>query len=233
MNNKNHKPIRSFVRRQGRMTKAQTAAFDTLWSRYGVEMDLGLKNRGLLDLNSLFGRKGPKILEIGFGMGEALLVFAQQHPDQDFIGIDVHKPGIGAVLMGIQKLQLTNINLFCGDALDLLNQKIPDNSLDGVHLFFPDPWPKKRHHKRRLIQEPFVELIRTKLKIAGYIHLATDWENYAEQMLEVMTNSNEFINIAGQGRFTPRPESRPLTKFENRGEKLGHKVWDLIFVRKG
>jgi len=221
------RPIRSFVRRQGRMTPGQKKAYDELFQKYGLILD-----EKKLDYKAIFKRQAPVIVEIGFGMGEALLQLAKNHPNENFIGIDVHKPGVGAVLMGIKKDDLHNVKVFCDDAIEILNQKIADESLDGVHLFFPDPWPKKRHHKRRLVSQGFAILIRQKLKLGGYIHMATDWENYAESMLDVMSNADGFINSQGHGQFAKRPESRPLARCEQRGEKLGHQVWDLIFIRE-
>lgn len=225
--NQKLRPIRSFVRRQGRMTAGQISAYDKHWHEFGLEVQ-----EQKLDFTKVFNRNAPTILEIGFGMGEALLQLAKQHPENNYLGIEVHKPGIGAVLLGIEKNDLTNIRVFNADALDVLAHCIADQSLTGVHLFFPDPWHKKRHHKRRIVTENFAQLIRAKLKIDGYIHMATDWEDYAMQMLQVMTDALGFINVAGKGQFIPRPETRPLTRFEQRGTRLGHGVWDLLFLRE-
>lgn len=218
--------VRSYVLRQGRMTPAQREALDTLWGRYGVtpaDTDL--------DLDVLFGRHAPRALEIGFGMGDALAAMAQTHPEQDFLGIEVHRPGVGSLLRQIEQRGLSNVRVMCADAIQMLEQHIPDRSLDAVHLFFPDPWPKRRHHKRRLVQEQFVALLAQKLKPDGVFHFATDWQEYAEQVLDVMSNGARFMNAAGSGKYSPRPDYRPLTKFERRGQRLGHQVWDLIFYR--
>ncbi len=222
-----HRPIRSFVRRQGRMTPGQKAAFDKSWTQYGLNL-----SQGKLDFTEVFQRNADTILEIGTGMGEALLSYAHTHPQYNFIGIEVHTPGIGALLMGIEKQLLKNVRLFNEDAIDILNECIENDALTGIHLFFPDPWHKKRHQKRRIVNENFAELIRAKLKIDGYIHMATDWENYAQQMMSVFSQAPGFINVAGQRQFVPRPDSRPATRFEKRGERLGHGVWDLKFIRE-
>ncbi len=214
--------IRSFAIRIGRMTKAQREAFDNLWDKFGLEIPNKLELRA----------NTPLVLEIGFGMGHALISQAQQKPECDFIGIDVHKPGVGAVLDAIDKHQLKNIRLFCADAVEVLTQCIPDNSLDEVQLFFPDPWPKRRHHKRRLVQPSFAELIRKKLKPNGKFCLATDWEDYAEHMMAILSNAPGFTNAAGEKQFAPRHTDRALTKFEQRGKNLGHGVWDLVFIKQ-
>lgn len=224
---KPHRPIRSYVLRQGRITPAQRGALDTLWIRYGVtpaDTDL--------DLDVLFGRHAPRALEIGFGMGDALAAMAEAHPEQDYLGIEVHRPGVGSLLRQIEQRGLSNVRVVCGDAVQALETRISDNSLDAVHLFFPDPWPKRRHHKRRLVQEQFVELIAQKLKPNGVFHFATDWQEYAEQVLDIMSKAPEFRNAAASGNYSPRPEYRPLTKFERRGQRLGHEVWDLIFSKQ-
>lgn len=219
--------VRSYVLRQGRMTPAQREALDTLWGHYGVN-----PTDTDLDLDVLFGRHAPRALEIGFGMGDALAAMAQAHPKQDYLGIEVHRPGVGSLLRQIEQQGLSNVRVMCADALQILEQHIPDRSFDAVHLFFPDPWPKRRHHKRRLVQEQFVALIAQKLKPNGVFHFATDWQEYAEQVLDVMDNAPGFMNFAGSGNYSPRPEYRPLTKFERRGQRLGHQVWDLIFYRR-
>lgn len=221
-----HKPIRSFVRRQGRISAAQKKALEKEWPVYGIDL-----TETHIDFATVFHRQAPTILEIGFGMGEALLELAEKHPENNYIGIDVHAPGVGAVLLRLAKKNLTNVRLFQADAIEVLNQAIANESLSGIHLFFPDPWHKKRHHKRRIVNENFAALVYAKLKRDGYIHLATDWENYAEQMLDVMSNAVGFINAAGNSKFIPRPETRPITRFEQRGERLGHGVWDLLFVK--
>ena len=219
------RPIRSFVLRQGRLTDTQQRAIDTGMPLFGV-----VYAEQCLDLNQLFGREAPKILEIGFGMGESTASIAQSHPGQDFLGIEVHTPGVGSLLRQIQELGLSNLRLIQHDAVEVLQHMIADASLDGVHIFFPDPWPKKRHHKRRLIQTNFVALLVGKLKPGGYLHMATDWQEYAEWAMEMLQAETQLSNTAPG--YAPQPDYRPLTKFERRGLKLGHGVWDLIFRRK-
>ncbi len=219
--------IRSFVRRQGRITASQQTAIDALLPTYGLN-----PAQGMLDFQSIFNRSAPVVLEIGFGMGQSLLQMAQATPEQDFIGIEVHWPGIGALLNGIEQNQLQNIRVFAGDATEWIQHCIPDASLARILIFFPDPWPKKRHHKRRLIQPKFIALLRQKLKAGGTLHLATDWGDYAMQMMTVISQIDGFINVAGPGEFTPRPNYRPMTKFELRGQSLGHSVWDLLFIKE-
>ena len=218
--------IRSFVRREGRLTKGQERALLELWPVMGVEY-----RDEMLDLNQLFGRDAPIVLEIGFGMGKSLVEMAAAAPETNFIGIEVHRPGVGACLSSAQDAGITNLRLFCHDAVEVLGQMIPDQSIDTLQLFFPDPWHKARHHKRRIVQPAFVQMLRPKLKIGGVFHMATDWENYAEHMLEVMNAAEGFVNTV-EGDYAPRPDSRPLTKFEQRGHRLGHGVWDLLFARK-
>jgi len=218
--------VRSFVLREGRLTKGQQQALDQLWPRYGIE-----RNQGLVDAPGLFGRDLPLVFEIGYGMGQSLLKMAAAEPDKGFIGIEVHRPGVGALLMGVEAEGLTNLRSYCDDAVEVLEQCIPDASLSRVQLYFPDPWHKKKHHKRRIVQPAFVEQVRRALKPGGVFHLATDWENYAEHMMDVMSAAPGWQNQAGAGHFSPRPDWRPETKFEKRGERLGHGVWDLLFVR--
>ncbi|WP_420804647.1 tRNA (guanosine(46)-N7)-methyltransferase TrmB [Tolumonas lignilytica] len=218
--------IRSFVRREGRLTRGQERALQELWPVMGVEY-----RDEMLDLNALFGREAPVVLEIGFGMGKSLVEMAAAAPERNFIGIEVHRPGVGACLSSAQDAGITNLRLFCHDAVEVLGQMIPDQSIDTLQLFFPDPWHKARHHKRRIVQPAFVQMLRPKLKIGGVFHMATDWENYAEHMLEVMNAAEGFVNTV-EGDYTPRPDSRPLTKFEQRGHRLGHGVWDLLFARQ-
>jgi len=221
------RPIRSFVRRQGRFTAAQRDAFDSLWAGRGLEPgDIPL------ELGALFPGCEAFVVEIGFGMGHTLAELAGRSPRTGFVGIEVHRPGVGKLLAMAEERGLQNVRVFCHDAVDVLERRIPDAALDAVLLFFPDPWHKKRHHKRRLVQRPFVELVQRKLKSGGLFHLATDWEDYARQMLEVVESVPGWVNQAGAGCFSPRPESRPLTRFEQRGMRLGHGVWDLLF-RKG
>ena len=218
--------IRSFVRREGRLTKGQERALQELWPVMGVEF-----RDEMLDLTALFGREAPVVLEIGFGMGKSLVEMAAAAPEKNFIGIEVHRPGVGACLTSAQEAGITNLRLFCHDAVEVLGQMIPDQSIDTLQLFFPDPWHKSRHHKRRIVQPAFVQMLRPKLKIGGVFHMATDWENYAEHMLEGMNAAEGFVNTV-EGDYAPRPDSRPLTKFEQRGHRLGHGVWDLLFARQ-
>jgi tRNA (guanine-N7-)-methyltransferase len=185
----------------------------------------------VLDLDAVFGRRAPRVLEIGFGMGDALHVLARERPNWDFLGIEVYRPGIGSFLRGLEDKAITNVRVIAEDAVQVLEHMIPDASLTRVHLFFPDPWPKKRHHKRRLIQPTFVALLARKLVSGGIFHMATDWEDYAHHALAVVSQSDVFRNTASGDGFTPRPSWRPRTKFEQRGERLGHAVWDLVFER--
>jgi len=220
------RPIRSFVLRQGRLTAAQQRAIETAMPRFGVAYA-----PQMLALDALFGRKeSPKVLEIGFGMGDSTAAIAAANPDIDYLGIEVHGPGVGNLLRLIEASGLKNLRLIQHDAVEVLNNMIADGSLDGVHIFFPDPWHKKRHHKRRLIQGPFVNMLCSKLKAGAYLHVATDWQEYAEWVLEVLNAEPLLQNPAAD--YAPRPAYRPLTKFEKRGINLGHGVWDLIFVRK-
>ncbi|MBI5936989.1 MAG: tRNA (guanosine(46)-N7)-methyltransferase TrmB [Betaproteobacteria bacterium] len=217
--------IRSFVLRAGRMGSGQVKALEELGPKFLLPY-----RPEPLDLATAFGRAAPKILEIGFGMGDSTAQIAAAHPDNDYLGIEVHTPGVGALLKRIGELNLSNLRLIQHDAVEVLEHMMPDASLDGVHIFFPDPWHKKRHHKRRLIQPAFVALLVKKLKPGAYLHLATDWQDYAEQMLDVLGHEPELANTA-EG-YVPKPDYRPLTKFENRGLKLGHGVWDLVFIRQ-
>ncbi|MCG7390054.1 MULTISPECIES: tRNA (guanosine(46)-N7)-methyltransferase TrmB [Pantoea] len=218
--------IRSFVRRQGRLTKGQQLALDQYWPEMGVEFQ-----PEPLDLTQLFGRDAPVVLEIGFGMGASLVTMAQNNPQQNFLGIEVHAPGVGACLASAKEANVENLRVMCHDAVEVLEKMIPDNSLRMVQLFFPDPWHKARHNKRRIVQVPFAELVMRKLKLGGVFHMATDWEAYAEHMLEVMNSIDGYKNLSETQDYVPRPETRPLTKFEQRGQRLGHGVWDLMFER--
>ena len=220
------RPIRSYVLRTGRMTPAQQRAHEENWQRWGLAY-----SKHLLDIDQAFGRGGPRVLEIGFGMGQSLVAMAAADPDTNFIGIEVHRPGVGKLLHAMAEQGVSNIRVYCHDAVEVLRDCIPEASLDAVQIFFPDPWHKKRHHKRRLIQPPFVDHLVTRLKPGGVLHLATDWENYAEQMMAVLSATRGLSNTCQPGCFAPRPEHRPLTKFERRGERLGHGVWDLVFTR--
>jgi tRNA (guanine-N7-)-methyltransferase len=218
--------IRSYVLRQGRMTDLQEKAYQTYWNQWGVR-----PGEQRLNLADLFGREAPLVMEIGFGMGASLLSMARRAPEKNFIGIEVHRPGVGKLLAMMAEQEVTNIRIFCHDAVDVLESRIVDNVLERVQVFFPDPWHKTRHHKRRLIQPEFARLLHKKLCVGGQVHLATDWQNYARQMLAVMDETEGFVNVAGSGQYIPRPESRPLTKFEQRGQRLGHGVWDLLFEK--
>lgn len=221
--------IRSFVRRSGRVTLAQQRALETLWPQYGVTAS---KNR--LNLEELFGRTAAKHLEIGFGMGDTLIDMAKTHPENDYLGIDVYRPGVGRLLLQLEAQQLTNVRVFCADAVEVLQYQLAIASLDSVYVFFPDPWPKKRHHKRRLVQAEFVKLLAQRLKSGGYLYLATDCQDYAEQMLAVLESSGDFINSVATNEFAPLalPIERPLTKFEQRGLRLGNQVWNLLYQRQ-
>ncbi len=214
--------IRSFVLRQGHLSKGQERALE----EFGPIFCLPYQAQAL-DLTAAFGRTAPKVLEIGFGMGSATAEIAAGQPETDFLGIEVHTPGVGSLLKLIGEQNLSNLRIIQHDAVEVLEHMIAPDSLDGVHVFFPDPWHKKRHNKRRLIQPKFVQLLVSRIKLGGYLHLATDWEDYAIQMLEVLSAEPGLQNTADG--YAPRPDYRPLTKFENRGIKLGHGVWDLVF----
>jgi tRNA (guanine-N7-)-methyltransferase len=221
-----HRAIRSFVIRAGRMTDAQTTAIDALMPKYGIAFAPQVLTRE----NALKNTSGADwVVEIGFGMGVTTAEIARARPDTQFIGIEVHPPGVGNVLKLIEAEKIENLRIIQHDAVEVLTTMIAENALDGVHIYFPDPWPKLRHHKRRLIQPNFVALLASRLRPGGYVHLATDWQPYAEVMLEVLSAEPALRNTA-QG-FAPKPDWRPLTKFENRGIKLGHGVWDLMFEK--
>ena len=220
------RPIRSFVLRQGRLTKAQASALEKVMPIFGIAYSVQQ-----LDLNAIFNRKdSKKILEIGFGMGETTAYIAKNALDNDYLAVEVHSPGVGSLLKQIDELGLTNLRVIQHDVVEVLRDMIADSSLDGVHIFFPDPWHKKRHHKRRLIQAEFIKKLCAKIKTGGYIHVATDWQEYAEWVLEVLKTESMLVNTAVD--YAEKPTYRPLTKFENRGINLGHGVWDLIFKRK-
>lgn len=218
--------VTSFVKREGRLTKGQQKAIDDFWPTKGVDY-----TPSLINLEDLFGRTAPVVLEIGFGMGKSLVEMAQNEADKNFIGIEVHKPGVGACLAEASEIGVENLRLFEHDAVEVLNHCIANNSLARVQLFFPDPWHKKRHHKRRIVQPEFVQTLRQKLAIGGVFHMATDWEHYAEHMLAVMQAADGYQNQSESNDYVPRPERRPLTKFEQRGHRLGHGVWDLMFEK--
>ncbi|GHB12525.1 tRNA (guanine-N(7)-)-methyltransferase [Salinicola rhizosphaerae] len=223
-----HRGIKSYVLRAGRMTAAQERGLSEVWPQWGLTLDAGRQ-----DLDALFGRTAPRVVEIGFGMGQSLIEQAERHPETDFIGIEVHAPGVGKLLDEADKRGLTNLRVYREDALAVLADCLPEASIDTLQLFFPDPWPKKKHHKRRIVQHPFVERVRTRLKPGGTLHMATDWEAYAEHMAEIMATAPGYTNTAPAetAPFVARPAFRPLTKFETRGERLGHGVWDLIYRR--
>ncbi|MEM6301234.1 MAG: tRNA (guanosine(46)-N7)-methyltransferase TrmB [Pseudomonadota bacterium] len=206
------------------MTPAQERAYEEGWARWGIAFQ-----PQLLDEEQLFRPGTPRIVEIGFGMGQSLLNTAAAHPDRSYLGIEVHRPGVGKLLMGVLAQSLDNVRVMCHDAVEIFEQCLAPKTLDAVHIFFPDPWPKKKHHKRRLIQPAFVELLASRLKATGHIHLATDWEPYAEHMIEVLECAPSLRNRYGAGSYAPRPDDRPETKFEARGRRLGHGVWDLIY----
>jgi tRNA (guanine-N7-)-methyltransferase len=218
--------IRSFVRREGRITPGQKRALEQLMPRFGLEPG------SHLDPVEIFHRQAPLTLEIGFGNGDSLATMAAQAPDTDFIGIEVHRPGVGHLLQELDKQALNNVRIFNEDAVKVLRDCLPDDCLDRLLLFFPDPWHKKRHHKRRIVQAEFIELLARKLKPGGILHMATDWENYAQHMLEVLERAPSFRNCAGAGKYSEKPGYRPVTKFERRGRRLGHGVWDLLFERR-
>lgn len=218
------KSIRSYVVRAGRMTEAQRRAFDTHWPNYGLRLA-----DGLIDPNEVFSRAGEKVIEIGFGMGDSLVQMASSAPETDFIGIEVHPPGVGTLLNNAGAEQLTNLKVYLADANDVLEECFGADSIDRLQLYFPDPWHKKKHNKRRIVQASFVQQIRRRLRFHGIIHMATDWQPYAEQMMETLTDAEGFENCAGPGNYSARPDWRPMTKFEKRGERLGHGVWDLLF----
>jgi len=198
-------------------------ALDNHWDKYCLDPNADY------DFSQVFGRTAPLIVEIGFGSGDSLAKMAAANPDKDYIGIEVHRPGVGHLMLLLDQLGLTNVRIYCHDAIEIIERKVAGNSLAGVHLFFPDPWPKKKHHKRRIVRPSFVELLTRKLQPGGYFHAATDWQNYAENMLEVLSADSGISNTSDTGDYCERPEYRPLTKFEQRGIRLGHGVWDLVF----
>lgn len=217
--------IRSYVIRGGRLTNSQQHALDNYWPKYGID-DI----KAPLDCTTLFGRQAPVVMEIGFGMGDSLLAMARSNPEKNFIGVEVHKPGVGRLLHEIDALALSNLRIYCHDAKEILEHCVADNTLDTVQIFFPDPWHKKKHNKRRLVQPEFMQLVRRKLGIGGRVHMATDWVPYAEHMMDVMSAAAGYANAAGAGQYSTDAD-RPLTKFEKRGQRLGHAVHDLIFIR--
>jgi tRNA (guanine-N7-)-methyltransferase len=220
--NQSLRPIRSFVHRQKKLSKRQQRAFAALSEQNTLATPIIFK--------SLFEREACTILEIGFGMGDSLLQQALQHPENNYLGIEVHRPGIAFLLTQVEKFKLNNIKVIYADATEILARSIPNHSLDLIQIFFPDPWPKTRHHKRRLVQAKFIELLHEKLKLNGKLHLATDWQDYAQHMLKIMENAPRWQNTVEKNQFTPKPPTRPITKFEKRGQQLGHAIWDLVFL---
>ncbi|MEN8175091.1 MAG: tRNA (guanosine(46)-N7)-methyltransferase TrmB [Pseudomonadota bacterium] len=223
---RHHRPIRSYVLRQGRLTTGQRRAFATLWSRFGIDFTPGTP----LDPQHLFGNRRPVWLEIGFGNGDSLASLAEHHPEINFLGIEVHRPGAGHLLLRIEELGLANLRVLSHDAVEVV-EALPEASLDRIMLFFPDPWHKKKHHKRRILQPDFVDQLSRVIGPGGVFHAATDWEDYAHHMMAVLSQSTRFVNTCGSRQYAPRPEERPLTRFEQRGHRLGHGVWDLVFER--
>jgi tRNA (guanine-N7-)-methyltransferase len=217
--------IRSFVIRAGRITAAQERALTELWPRYGIEPN------GNLDLETVFGRVAPRCLEIGFGAGEVIGSLAQSHPERDYLGIEVHRSGVGRLMLHAEENGLSNVRVVCDDAVEVLQHRIADCSFDEILVFFPDPWHKKRHHKRRLIDAEFAALLTAKLRVGGTLRLATDWQGYAEQMLDVLNAALGLHSLSADRTYMPRPDFRPPTRFERRGERLGHGVWDLAYTK--
>ena len=218
------RPIRSYVLRQGRMSRAQRRAYGTLLERYALRYA-----PGFIDLAEVFGRVAPTLLEIGFGMGGTTAALAQAQPDTNLLGVEVHSPGVGSLLKLIEERALSNVRIVQHDAVEVVQHMLAPDSLDAVHVFFPDPWPKKRHHKRRLLQPAFVALLASRLRPGAVLHVATDWQDYAEQVLAVLQAEPLLENT--EAGYAPRPAQRPATKFEQRGLRLGHGVWDLVFRR--
>jgi tRNA (guanine-N7-)-methyltransferase len=217
---------RSFVLRAGRVTAGQERALSELWPRYGLDF-----HAVPLDLDATFGRKAPRCLEIGFGTGEVIGTLANDNPHIDYLGIEVHRPGVGRLLLQAEQHGMNNLRVICHDAVEVLRESLQDRSLDEILVFFPDPWHKKRHHKRRLIETEFVASLRNKLRPGGILRLATDWQAYAEQMLTVCNADAGLLSLSPQGTYVARPDFRPATRFERRGERLGHSVWDLAYAR--
>jgi len=220
-----HPRIKSFALRQGRATAGQQKAIDNSWDDYCLDPNK------TYDFSQVFGREAALIVEIGFGNGSSLAAMAEANPDLNYLGIEVHRPGVAHLMLLLEEKNLTNVKIFHHDAIEILEQKIPDHSISGVHLFFPDPWHKRRHHKRRIVRPSFIDLLNKKLKVNGYFHAATDWEHYAKEMLKILGASKSITNASADKTYCERPSYRPLTKFENRGIRLGHGVWDLIFKR--
>ncbi|MFW2440660.1 MAG: tRNA (guanosine(46)-N7)-methyltransferase TrmB [Arenicellales bacterium] len=226
-NNDHQRKIRSYVRREGRFTPSQRLAFESLWPVYGIDNTTEQWN-----FEKLFGRQSDVFLELGFGDGRVLKTLSARHPENDYLGIEVHRPGVGRIMRELNEEGLMNVKLAAEDGMEILQQNIAAKSLAGLLIFFPDPWHKKKHHKRRMIQQDFVQIATTRIKPGGILHLATDWEDYATQMMEVLSAEPLLENIQLENTFVERPESRPLTKYEQRGLRLGHGVWDLLFRRR-
>lgn len=218
------KAVRSYVIRGGRITAGQKAAFDRYWEAYGLSL-----YQGSMDSVKVFGRSAPLVVEVGFGMGDSLVAMASTETDKDYLGIEVHPPGVGRLINAAGKGGLHNLRVYMADAVDVLKDCVPDQSIDRFQLYFPDPWHKKKHHKRRIVQPEFVQLIATKLKSGALLHFATDWEHYAEQMAEVLQAAPGLVSEGGNSPFVERPPFRPITKFEQRGARLGHGIWDLLY----
>lgn len=217
--------IRSFVVRGGRMTEGQQKNYEANWLVYGLEL-----TDGRIDYATVFGRQSDVVLEVGFGMGASLVEMAKNAPEKDFIGIEVHPPGVAKLMMLAKENDVTNLRVYCDDAIEVMANCLPEKTASAFQLFFPDPWHKKKHNKRRIVQPLFAQQVANVLKAGGYFHMATDWQPYAEHMMEVMEGQAGYMNAASVGEYHPRPEWRPLTKFEQRGERLGHGVWDLIYT---
>ena len=223
---KNLRKIQSFVKRSGRLSKGQSLGLNELWRNYGIDID-----KKMLDLEDIFSNQNDITLEIGFGNGDSLLEMAIKQPDMNFLGIEVYEAGVGRLVNEANKKNIGNLRVIKEDAVEVIENNIPDKSISYFQLFFPDPWHKKRHHKRRIVQVGFLDLLSSKLKENGKVHIATDWEDYAENILEKLESHKHFKNCSGAHRYSKRPKNRPLTKFENRGQKLGHGVWDIIFTK--
>ena len=222
---KTQRPIRSYVLRQGRLTSGQAYALENYWGLYGIEF-----SKAKLDLDLVYGRTSPKILDIGVGMGNTSVTLALAHPENDYLAVEVHQPGVGSLLRLAQEEDINNLRVICHDVVEVLSHQIPERSIDQVYIFFPDPWPKKRHHKRRLVSSAFLSLLIPKLTSHARIFIATDWQDLAEHVIKVCDNHPGLINLAGKGNAVPRPTWRPLTKFEQRGKRLLHPVWDFIYA---
>ena len=218
------KSIKSYVKRERRLTKSQLYGLDNYWIKYGIEF-----SPKIINFEEIFESYKPLILDIGFGSGESTINHAISHPENNYLAVEVHRPGIGRLLNKIEENTLTNIKIIKHDVIDILKEQIPDCSLTQIFIFFPDPWPKKRHYKRRLINKELIKLIKKKLVLHGRLHIATDWENYANYIMEIGNADSELINLAGHNNYSPRPEWRTETRFEHRGKKLEHNVWDLCY----